>query len=161
MTVDIEQTDAERAEIERIAAYLYRDEHKWAFEADWRVLPLDVRERYLRRARTVADMLGWPHTGRTLRHLDRLCPCDPNPETTDGPQRDCPIHGEQPDAVDAIADALRTLPVVEAELTETRTALRVARETLAALREQGVQIPTLPQREATVHPLHAVTEPPR
>lgn len=23
-----------------------------------------------------------------------LCPCDPNPSTTDGPQQECPVHGD-------------------------------------------------------------------
>jgi len=26
--------------------------------------------------------------------LEPLCPCDYNPETTDGPQQDCPLHGD-------------------------------------------------------------------
>jgi hypothetical protein len=28
------------------------------------------------------------------RTLAPLCPCDPNPSTTDGPQRECPLHGD-------------------------------------------------------------------
>lgn len=33
-------------------------------------------------------------TARLHQQLAPLCPCDPNPETTDGPQRECPLHGD-------------------------------------------------------------------
>lgn len=98
--------DCDQADIEHAAAFLYRDERDWAPDAIWGNLSENAREPYLRRARTLASMFGFPYAARTLRQLDRLCPCDPNPETTEGPLRECPLHGEQPDAVTAVAAAV-------------------------------------------------------
>lgn len=40
-----------------------------------------------------------------------LCPCDLNPETTDGPQQECPIHG---DGITFVEDVQRDRAVVVA-----------------------------------------------
>jgi hypothetical protein len=34
------------------------------------------------------------HLMELNRSLEPLCPCDVNPETTDGPDQDCPLHGD-------------------------------------------------------------------
>ncbi len=34
--------------------------------------------------------------------LAPLCPCDPNPATTGGPQQDCPLHGDGVTFVDHV-----------------------------------------------------------
>jgi len=67
-------------------------------ETDTRDLWLVMRE-YDRRGeafRTMENRLDFAE--RRLKELDTalspLCLCDPNPETTDGPQRECPLHGD-------------------------------------------------------------------
>lgn len=35
-------------------------------------------------------------------HLAALCPCDLNPSTTDGPQQECPVHGDGVTFVDEL-----------------------------------------------------------
>jgi hypothetical protein len=107
--MDQTEQDGYDREVERVAAYLYRDEHGWSREANWAALSAGERKPYESRANAVAAMLGHPYHAKVVHQLARLCPCDPNPETTDGPQRDCPIHGEMPDAVIAIADAIRAV----------------------------------------------------
>jgi hypothetical protein len=100
-------------EIERVAAYLYRDDHDWHPAAVWSALDDTTRARYRKRADAVAAMLGFPYHAKVVAQLDRLCPCDPNPETTQGPEWNCPIHGQQPDAVIALAAAVRVADAAE------------------------------------------------
>jgi hypothetical protein len=100
-------------EIERVAAYLYRDEHDWHPEAVWSELDDTARQTYLKRADAVAAMLSFPYHAKVVAQLDRLCPCDPDPETSQGPERECPIHGEQPYAVLALAQAVRIADAAE------------------------------------------------
>jgi hypothetical protein len=40
-------------------------------------------------ARSQADQWAYVQT-----QLAPLCPCDSNPSTSDGPQQECPIHGD-------------------------------------------------------------------
>lgn len=39
--------------------------------------------------RALADQWGYVET-----QLAPLCPCDSNPSTSDGPQQECPLHGD-------------------------------------------------------------------
>ena len=87
------------AEADRVATYLYRDEHHWDNEHSWPDLAEPEKEVYRHRARTIGYMYGYPYNQPIIEALGLLCVCNPNPETTDGPQRDCPLHGELPDAV--------------------------------------------------------------
>jgi hypothetical protein len=106
-------TDKWAAKIDRVAVYLYRDEHDWHPEAVWSELDDTARSTYRKRADAVAAMLGFPYDAKVVAQFDLLCPCDPNPETTEGPLRECPIHGQWPDSVVAIAQAVRIADAAE------------------------------------------------
>lgn len=60
------------------------------------------------------------YTERELQQLykalEPLCPCDPNPATTDGPQQECPLHG---DGVTFVAEVLE----LRAELEQRRASV--------------------------------------
>lgn len=43
-----------------------------------------------------------------------LCPCDLNPETTDGPQQECPIHGDGVTFVEGVRGAARVVAAARA-----------------------------------------------
>lgn len=81
-------------EVERIAIYLYRAERNWARDARWLDAGKPVRKGYLDRAWAVASMCNFPNHSDALNRLSPLCPCDPNPETSDGPQQECPVDGD-------------------------------------------------------------------
>jgi hypothetical protein len=61
------------------------------------LLDTDSPENHQRRRelRGIRDLL---YAGRAnlqvVDYLAPLCPCDLNPATTDGPQQECPIHGD-------------------------------------------------------------------
>jgi hypothetical protein len=57
-----------------------------------------------------------------LTALTSTCSCGTSPETYDGPQADCPVHG-----------AIRALNEAQAELRDTRAALAEARETIVEI----------------------------
>lgn len=81
-------------QVELIAIYLYRVERGWAQDARWLDAGTAVREDYLGRAWAVAGMCNFPTHTDVLNRLRPLCPCDMNPETTDGPSQECPIDGD-------------------------------------------------------------------
>lgn len=112
-------------QIERVAIYLYREERNWAEEPRWDELPEATRSAYVKRARSVGYMFNFPNHTNIVRQWDRLCPCDHHAETTHGPERDCPIHGEMPYAVDRLvrlaAAANPAPPVDVAILGEVQT----------------------------------------
>ena len=83
-------------EIERVAAYLYREDTGWTEgPMPWRALPEVLREPYRKRASAVAAMLSFPYHARVVSELARLCLCDHNPEKAQGEWKAL-IHGEQP-----------------------------------------------------------------
>lgn len=81
-------------QVERIAVYLYRVERAWAQDARWLDAEAAVRKDYLGRAWAVASMCNFPNHTDTLNRLSPLCPCDMNPETSEGPLQECPIDGD-------------------------------------------------------------------
>lgn len=94
--------------IEHVAAWMFREEHGWRQDASWARLPAVERERYLKRATTIGYMFNFPNASNALADLDRLCPCDPNPESANpGPERECLLHGQMPWAVIRMAEAER------------------------------------------------------
>lgn len=142
-------TETWDGDIERVAAYLYRDEHGWGDgPTPWRELVEADRTVYQKRAHAVAAMLHFPHDAQVVSELARLCVCDPNPETTDGPQRECPIHGELPEAVIRIGRILWAAeryvmaglcgnPDVREELATLIEAARTDRDPFAPMSEGG------------------------
>lgn len=67
---------------------------------DGRVICDRVTSEAIRILLTTLDLTsgGLEATRRTLivlrEALAPMCPCDPNPETTDGAQPECPLHGD-------------------------------------------------------------------
>jgi hypothetical protein len=81
-------------QVERIAIYLYRAERGWAWDARWLDAGTSVRKDYLDRAWAVAGMCNFPIHTDTLNRIRPLCHCDCNPETSSGPEQECPLDGD-------------------------------------------------------------------
>lgn len=101
-------------QIERVATYMHHSEHGWARSDSWADLPVERKRELIEKARTLGSMFNFPGHTDIVAGFDALCVCDHNPETTNGPERECPIHGETPWAVmrlvlaERVTEAART-----------------------------------------------------
>lgn len=75
--------------------------------------------------RTLLDVLSAMHYLRnTADGLMPLCPCDLNPETSDGPQQECPVHGDGATFVEDVQVMRARLAELEAGEATTEWAAR-------------------------------------
>jgi hypothetical protein len=98
---------------ERVAIWLYREDHDWSAGNGWVDLSELARQRYINRAKSLGQFFNFPYHTTVVHQLNSLCPCDYNPETTEGPERDCPLHGDLPYAIDRVRRGLRLLEQAE------------------------------------------------
>ena len=63
-------------------------------EGHWAALEAENERLYQENQRMHARLDGAELEAAALARLMPLCACDFNPATTDGPQRECPVHGD-------------------------------------------------------------------
>lgn len=118
---------------------------RWAVEEidSWRGISQHSATVLVTRQREITNQrIELEHVWKLVQDVDKaiapLCPCDTNPETSNGPERECPMHGDPPYVALLLAKVDAAKLVYRAHLSE-KAAQATADSALAAIDAEPIE----------------------